>query len=217
MSIINKCLTGKSSGVDRHNNLAKRADSMIHHIKDEEVLGKLKFVKKDNLLGNQDLSFKCTYTRKGSWQRLHEQRCLRKDPNQAVELVMSVNLEEHEKREKERQTKARHATIVLDKEVDQEVNEGFKEQMKLKLKVVQQLTPDAQLLLDLKKGSRADEVVDGVGTELRQLETSVRSCVSCAEPSTVTVNRDYAKVEHHRNFTNFLINLDFATLNKKPE
>ncbi|GJX01390.1 retrovirus-related pol polyprotein from transposon TNT 1-94 [Tanacetum coccineum] len=49
------------------------------------------------------------------------------DPNQAVELVVSVNLEEHDKREKERRTKARHATIVLDKEVDQEVNEGFKE------------------------------------------------------------------------------------------
>jgi hypothetical protein len=26
-----------------------------------------------------------------------------------------------------------------------------------------------------------------------------------------------AKVEHHRNFADFIINLDFATLNKNPE
>jgi hypothetical protein len=31
------------------------------------------------------------------------------------------------------------------------------------------------------------------------------------------VDRDYAKVEHHRNFADFIINLDFATLNKNPE
>lgn len=29
------------------------------------------------------------------------------------------------------------------------------------------------------------------------------------------MDRDYAKVEHHRNFADFLINLDFATLKKK--
>jgi hypothetical protein len=32
------------------------------------------------------------------------------------------------------------------------------------------------------------------------------------------VDRYYAKVEHHRNFADFIINnLDFATLNKNPE
>ncbi|GJR54967.1 hypothetical protein Tco_1405488 [Tanacetum coccineum] len=50
-------------------------------------------------------------------------------------------------------------------------------------------------------------------------EVVISSCLlgESAEPSTVTVDRDYAKVEHHRNFADFLINLDFATLNKKPE
>ncbi|MCD7462089.1 hypothetical protein HAX54_047740 [Datura stramonium] len=36
-----------------------------------------------------------------------------------------------------------------------------------------------------------------------------------AEPS--IEDRDYAKVEHHGNFTDFIISLDFATLNKNPE
>lgn len=31
------------------------------------------------------------------------------------------------------------------------------------------------------------------------------------------MDRDYAKVEDHRNFAEFIINLDFATLNKNPE
>ncbi|GKA53398.1 hypothetical protein Tco_0746713 [Tanacetum coccineum] len=53
------------------------------------------------------------------------------DPDQDLELVMSVNLEENEKQEKERCTKARHVALVLDREVNKEVEEGFKEQMKL--------------------------------------------------------------------------------------
>ena len=35
------------------------------------------------------------------------------------------------------------------------------------------------------------------------------------EPS--TIGRGYAKVEHHRNFVDFIINLDFAMLNKNLE
>ena len=35
------------------------------------------------------------------------------------------------------------------------------------------------------------------------------------EPS--TVGRGYTKVERHRNFVDFIINLDFATLNKNLE
>ncbi|GJU89608.1 hypothetical protein Tco_1302031 [Tanacetum coccineum] len=76
------------------------------------------------------------------------------DPDQATELAVLVNLEEHQKREEERRTQEIDAALVLDKEIDQEVNEDFKEQMELKFKDVQQITPNAQLLVDLKKGSR---------------------------------------------------------------
>ncbi|GJT67788.1 disulfide-isomerase-like protein [Tanacetum coccineum] len=80
---------------------------------------------------------------------------LLEDPEQALELAVSVNLEEHRKREEELRTKARHVAVVLSKEVDKEVNEGFREQMKLKLKAIEHITPNAQSLLDLRKGSRA--------------------------------------------------------------
>ncbi|GAU43899.1 hypothetical protein TSUD_399470 [Trifolium subterraneum] len=44
----------------------------------------------------------------------------------------------------------------------------------------------------------------------------ISDTLSGTEPS--TVDRYYAKVEHHRNFADFIINnLDFATLNKNPE
>ncbi|GJZ16350.1 hypothetical protein Tco_0552027 [Tanacetum coccineum] len=75
---------------------------------------------------------------------------LLKDPDQALELVASINLEENRQREKEWRSKAKHAPLVLDKEVD----EAYNAQLKFKLKVVERITPDAQLLLDLKQGQK---------------------------------------------------------------
>ncbi|GKF45858.1 hypothetical protein Tco_0135660, partial [Tanacetum coccineum] len=57
--------------------------------------------------------------------------------------------EEERKRQEELMTKERHASLVIRKQVD----EGFNSQMKLKLKVADTITPDTQLLLNLKKGS----------------------------------------------------------------
>ncbi|GJV36368.1 hypothetical protein Tco_1408845 [Tanacetum coccineum] len=66
-----------------------------------------------------------------------------------------TNLEEHKQREKEQRTNTKHAALVLDKEVDQEVNEAYNDQLKFKPKVVEQISLDTQLLLDLKKASKA--------------------------------------------------------------
>ncbi|GJV62450.1 hypothetical protein Tco_1468550 [Tanacetum coccineum] len=74
---------------------------------------------------------------------------LLEDIEQALELVVLVNLEEERKRQEELMTKERHASLVIRKQVD----EGFNSQMKLKLKVADTITPDTQLLLNLKKGS----------------------------------------------------------------
>ncbi|GJX63800.1 hypothetical protein Tco_0296700 [Tanacetum coccineum] len=46
---------------------------------------------------------------------------LLENPDQAVHLAKSINLVENKQREKERRSKARHAAIVLDKEVNKEV------------------------------------------------------------------------------------------------
>nr|GEV05552.1 hypothetical protein [Tanacetum cinerariifolium] len=46
---------------------------------------------------------------------------------------------------------------VIKREVNNKVDEGYNDQVKLKLKVVDTVTLDAQLLLDLKKGSRASQ------------------------------------------------------------
>ncbi|GJV66968.1 hypothetical protein Tco_1482477 [Tanacetum coccineum] len=145
----------------------------MHHIKDDEVLGKLKFVAKgeptrksrygktnlDVMLSDEIKAF-ADYVNylmkfgnaqssvptlgkgqgKGYMNRggleinvekkkkkvevLKKKRTITVADNilgdQAVELVVSVNIEEHKKREEERRTKARHEALVIDKEVDHE-------------------------------------------------------------------------------------------------
>nr|GEX09540.1 hypothetical protein [Tanacetum cinerariifolium] len=85
---------------------------------------------------------------------------LLKDPNQAIDLAKSINLEENQQREKERRSKTRHAALVLEKEVNKEVDEAYDDQMKLKLKAQKPISPATQLLLDLndddKTGSDKD-------------------------------------------------------------
>ncbi|GKC58378.1 hypothetical protein Tco_1085976 [Tanacetum coccineum] len=51
---------------------------------------------------------------------------------------MLVNLEENKQREKEHRSKARHADLVLDKEVKKEVDEAYNAQLKFKLKAHEQ-------------------------------------------------------------------------------
>ncbi|GJX31069.1 hypothetical protein Tco_0240924, partial [Tanacetum coccineum] len=60
------------------------------------------------------------------------------DPDKTVDLAMSVNLEENKQREKEHRSKARHADLVLDKEVKKEVDEAYNAQLKFKLKAHEQ-------------------------------------------------------------------------------
>ncbi|GJT17386.1 hypothetical protein Tco_0876092 [Tanacetum coccineum] len=77
---------------------------------------------------------------------------LLEDPDQGLELDASINLEENRQREKERRLKAKHKPLVLDKEVSKEIGEAYNAKLKFKLEVVERITPDAQLLLDLKQG-----------------------------------------------------------------
>ncbi|GJY82555.1 hypothetical protein Tco_0495931 [Tanacetum coccineum] len=77
------------------------------------------------------------------------------DPDQAVELAISVNAEEQRKRRENLMATETHASLVFGKEVDKEVEEGFNAQMKLKLKAVKTIPPAVQSLLDLKQGSKA--------------------------------------------------------------
>ncbi|GJU29476.1 hypothetical protein Tco_1173065 [Tanacetum coccineum] len=55
----------------------------------------------------------------------------------------TTNVEEHKQREKEQRTKTKHAALVLDKEVDQEVNEAYNDQLKFKPKATKQILVDA--------------------------------------------------------------------------
>ncbi|GKE78568.1 hypothetical protein Tco_1544688 [Tanacetum coccineum] len=64
---------------------------------------------------------------------------LLEDIEQALELVVLVNLEEERKRQEELMTRERHASLVIRKQVD----EGFNARMKLNLKVADTITPDA--------------------------------------------------------------------------
>ncbi|GKD52555.1 hypothetical protein Tco_1281531, partial [Tanacetum coccineum] len=58
---------------------------------------------------------------------------LLEDPDQGLELDALINLEENMQREKERRSKAKHAPLVLDKEVNKEVDEAYNAQLKFKL------------------------------------------------------------------------------------
>ncbi|GJU17263.1 hypothetical protein Tco_1145229 [Tanacetum coccineum] len=70
--------------------------------------------------------------------------------DEAFEYAKKVSIDETETQEKERQTKHRHAGIMLERQVNKEVDEGY-EHLKVKLKTKQQPSPEAMLLLNLKK------------------------------------------------------------------
>nr|GEU99441.1 hypothetical protein [Tanacetum cinerariifolium] len=66
---------------------------------------------------------------------------LLEDHDQAVDLVTLVNLEENKQEEKEWRSKVRHVALVLDKEVNKMVDEAYNDQLKFKIKVVEQVSP----------------------------------------------------------------------------
>ncbi|GJY77991.1 hypothetical protein Tco_0483792 [Tanacetum coccineum] len=78
---------------------------------------------------------------------------LLEDLDKALELAAQINLEEYQKQEKEQRNKARHATLVLENDVNKQVDEACVAQMKLKLKAQKQVSPEEQLLLNLKQGA----------------------------------------------------------------
>nr|GEV49507.1 hypothetical protein [Tanacetum cinerariifolium] len=73
---------------------------------------------------------------------------LLEDPDEALDLATQINLEEHQKQEKERRSKARHATLMPAKHVNKQANEAYAAQMKLNLKAQKHVSPNAQLLLN---------------------------------------------------------------------
>ncbi|GKB59027.1 hypothetical protein Tco_0915213 [Tanacetum coccineum] len=78
---------------------------------------------------------------------------LLEDQDQALDYAKLVNEEENQQRENERRNKQRHVGIMLEKQVNKEVDEGYKH-LKVKLKAQEQPSPEAQLLLNLKKQSK---------------------------------------------------------------
>ncbi|GKD03416.1 hypothetical protein Tco_1178390 [Tanacetum coccineum] len=72
------------------------------------------------------------------------------DPDEALEYATQVSIKEAHHQEKERRTKHGHVGIVLARQVNKEVDKGY-EHLKVKLKTKQQPSPEALLLLNLKK------------------------------------------------------------------
>nr|GEY65299.1 hypothetical protein [Tanacetum cinerariifolium] len=70
--------------------------------------------------------------------------------------------------------KERHASLVIGKEVDKEVEEGFNAQIKFKLKVVETIPPALQSLLDLKQGLKASRQESMLKKMLKGLEERSR-------------------------------------------
>ncbi|GJY01691.1 hypothetical protein Tco_0359843 [Tanacetum coccineum] len=73
--------------------------------------------------------------------------------DQALEYVKLVNEEENQQREKERRSQHRHANLVIEKQVNKEIDEGYKH-LKVKPKAQEQASPKARLLLNLKKQTK---------------------------------------------------------------
>ncbi|GJQ99209.1 hypothetical protein Tco_0522194 [Tanacetum coccineum] len=122
-------------------------EDFMYQIKNDKVLAKLKFVTKGESTG------------KPRYGKAIPDVILSDDIKASADYVnyltkVSCVSQSGRTWEKRRGTLNKSQT-VLNREVNKEVDEGFKEQMKLKFKAVEQITPDAQLLLDLKKGSRA--------------------------------------------------------------
>nr|GEX49655.1 hypothetical protein [Tanacetum cinerariifolium] len=76
------------------------------------------------------------------------------DPDEALKLAIMVNNKEESKRRQKLTTKERQASLVIGKEVDKEVEEGYVAQKKLKLKGIETILPAVQSLLNLKQGTK---------------------------------------------------------------
>ncbi|GJX48052.1 hypothetical protein Tco_0273242 [Tanacetum coccineum] len=150
----------------------------MHKISEEELVEKLKFIAKGEPKGKPTfeisitkamisreikdsdvyLNYLANYPNARSsaptLRRGQVDDNLLEDPVQALNLAMLINLEEHQQREKERILKIKHDALVLEKEVNKEVYEAYDAQLKLKLKAQQHVSPNAQLLLNLKKGAK---------------------------------------------------------------
>ncbi|GKA82798.1 hypothetical protein Tco_0789546 [Tanacetum coccineum] len=183
LSIHNKRLTGKASGIDRaresivqilwgivnsvnvdfaelftklilqhllsHNpNLNKHLDSLPHNIGEEARLEKLKYVAKEEPKGKPTFGmpiseammskgYMCKVGMKVNAPTPKRKkdvipRCfititfadnLMQDQDEALEYAKPVNMEEIQQQEKERQSKQRHAGIMLERQVNKEVDE----------------------------------------------------------------------------------------------
>ncbi|GJQ91002.1 hypothetical protein Tco_0002141 [Tanacetum coccineum] len=81
------------------------------------------------------------------------------ESNEALKYAKIVNMEENQQRETERRSKQRHARIMLERQVNKEVDEGY-QHLKVKLKDMEQPSPEAQLLLNLKRQIKNDRDSD---------------------------------------------------------
>ncbi|GJS35123.1 hypothetical protein Tco_0533505 [Tanacetum coccineum] len=125
-----------------NNTIAKLSNSLMHHTTQDEKLSKLKFesaayriylTKSKNAPIDQSQPVMLTLRRGHG-----------KDLDQDLELVVSMHMEEGRKTIEElKEKKERHETLMIGKEVDNEVNKGFNDQIKLKLKAVETIPPVA--------------------------------------------------------------------------
>ncbi|GJR17164.1 hypothetical protein Tco_0965691 [Tanacetum coccineum] len=130
-------------------NLNKRLDSVPHKINEEELVVKLKFVAKGELKGkptfrmpileammSREVKESVAYvdnlakypnaqSHTPTHRRGQGKGYMRKDHEEALELAQQINLVEHQKQEKELRTKVIHATLVLKKDVNKQVDEAY--------------------------------------------------------------------------------------------
>ncbi|GJT15382.1 hypothetical protein Tco_0874088 [Tanacetum coccineum] len=146
---------------------ALRLDSTPHNVGEEARLEKLKYVAKGEPRGkrtfgmpipesmmSREIKESNAYKQKDEVPR-HSRTItyadnLLEDQGQALDYAILVNQEENQQREMELRSKQRHARIVLEKQVNKEVDKGYKH-MKIKIKAQEKLSPKSQLLLNLKK------------------------------------------------------------------
>ncbi|GJT51939.1 hypothetical protein Tco_0978096 [Tanacetum coccineum] len=101
--------------------------------------------------------------------------------DEALKYAKMVSMEETQNQEKERRSKHRHVRIVLEKQVNKEVNEGY-QHLKVKLKAKEQPSPYAQLLLNLRlqnKKSNKQEILE----EIKRKDTGEGSGAAPESPN----------------------------------
>ncbi|GJW65188.1 hypothetical protein Tco_0117072 [Tanacetum coccineum] len=174
--------------LSQHPNLYKRLDSPPHVITDEVRLEKLKYAAK----GERKPSFGMLIPesilrglrRKGVVSKPKKKKDVTPkrsksitvkdnvllDHDEALEYAKQVSIDETKKQEKERQTKHKHARIWLEQQVNKMVDEGY-EHLKFKLKTNQQRSPEAMLLLNLKKQGKESKK-QAILEEIKRKDTS---------------------------------------------